>query len=165
MNAQEELAKKYRMLDKHLDERTFRLCLGADALSLGYGGASTVARAAGVSRTTVHAGMVTLREEIEAATTVEKADSYSGIRRLGGGRKANKDKDAKLLQDLDKLLDPVARGDPMGPLRWTAKSTTHLAKELRAKGHEVSQTTVWRLLDELGYSSSPIVKRTKGRTL
>ena len=48
------------------------------------------------------------------------------------------------------LLDPVTRGDPMSPLRWTCKSATKLAAELRAGGHKVSQATVWRLLDELG---------------
>jgi transposase len=161
MDAQEELAKKYQMLVGHLDERTLRLCLGADALSLGYGGTSVVARAAGVSRTTVHTGIVELRERRETATA-ETVSGRPGTRKPGGGRKTCKDRDAKLLEDLDKLLDPVTRGDPMVPLRWTAKSTTKLADELKAKGHGVSQATVWRLLDELGYSMQSNRKTREG---
>lgn len=157
METDDELAKKYEILRGHLDEQTFRLCLGAEALSMGYGGASAVARAAGVSRTTVHAGMTLLRQEMETGL-IER----SGVRKPGGGRKATKDKEPELLEDLDKLLDPVTRGDPMVPLRWTAKSTTKLAKELQARGHKVSQATVWRLLDELGYSMQSNRKTREG---
>jgi transposase len=152
MDTPGELMRKYQMLVGHLDERCLRLCLGADALSLGHGGASLVARAAGVSRTTVHAGMAALREDAPSPEVAEAASGRSRIRKPGGGRKALKDKDKRLVSDLDKLLDPVTRGDPMAPLRWTAKSTTKLAEELQAKGHAVSQATVWRLLDDLGYS-------------
>lgn len=156
----DDLRKKYQMLTGHLDERALRWCLGADALCLGYGGASAVAYAAGVSRTTVHAGMKALREKETTEATETMAEAR--IRKLGGGRKAHKDKDAKLLTDLDRLLDPITRGDPMAPLRWTAKSTTKLAEELRAKGHQVSQATVWRLLDTLGYSMQSNRKSREG---
>ena len=74
------------------------------------------------------------------------------IRKPGGGRKSKAETDESLLEDLDRLLDPATRGDPMSPLRWTCKSTPKLAAELQAIGHEVSQATVWRMLDELGYS-------------
>jgi transposase len=161
MDAPGELAKKYQMLSGHLDERALRLCLGADALSLGHGGASIVARAAGVSRTTVHAGMAALRED-RSADVVEMAGGRARIRKPGGGRKSLKDKDAKLMSDLDKLVDPITRGDPMVPLRWTAKSTTKLAAELQAKGHAVSQATVWRLLDDLGFSMQSNRKSREG---
>ena len=157
MDIHDELCKKYEMLFRHLDEHAFRLCLGADALSMGYGGASAVARAARVSRTTVHAGMASLRKEMETGLI-----DHTGIRKPGGGRKENKDKDPELLEDLDKLLDPVTRGDPMVPLRWTAKSTTKLAKELQTKGHKVSQATVWRLLDGLGYTMQSNRKTREG---
>jgi hypothetical protein len=158
---QNELVKKYQMLEEHLDERALRLCLGADALALGYGGASLVARAAGVSRTTVHAGIAALCEgrKVEGA---EAGAKRTRIRKPGGGRKAQPQKDAKLLVDLDKLLDPVTRGDPMVPLRWTSKSTTKLAEELQAQGHPVSQATVWRLLDALGYSMQSNRKTREG---
>ncbi|MBF0562593.1 MAG: ISAzo13 family transposase [Alphaproteobacteria bacterium] len=161
MDAPGELARKYQMLTGHLDERALRLCLGADALSLGHGGASIVAKAAGVSRTTVHAGMTALRGE-GAGELTATASNRARVRRPGGGRKPLKDKDSQLVSDLDKLLDPVTRGDPMAPLRWTAKSTTKLAEELQVKGHEVSQATVWRLLDGLGYSMQSNRKTREG---
>lgn len=155
----DDLKYKYRMLAGHLDERALRRRLGADALCLGYGGASAVAGAAGVSRTTVHAGMKALGEKATTEATATLA--VPRIRKPGGGRKAHKDKDAKLLADVDRLLDPVTRGDPMAPLRWTAKSTTKLAEALRAQGHPVSQTTVRRLLDALGTFCNPTASRAK----
>jgi hypothetical protein len=82
--------------------------------------------------------------------------------RRGGGRKALPETDETLLEDLNLLLDPVTRGDPMSPLRWTCKSTTKLAAELCARGHKVSQVTVWRLLDERGYSMQSNRKTREG---
>lgn len=161
MDATGELAKKYQRLTRHLDERALRLCLGADALFLGHGGASIVARAAGVSRTRVHAGMAALGEE-RSVEGVETMGGRARIRKPGGGRKPLKDKDEKLVSDLDKLLDPISRGDPMAPLRWTAKSTRKLAEELQAKGHAVSQATVGRLLDDLGDSMQSNRKSREG---
>ncbi len=67
-----------------------------------------------------------------------------------------------LLQDLDKLVDPITRGDLESPLRWTCKSTTKLTKELQAQGHQVSQRTVWTLLDQLGYSMQSNRKTREG---
>jgi hypothetical protein len=84
------------------------------------------------------------------------------IRKLGGGRKSKAEIDESLLEDLDRLLDPSTRGDPMSPLRWTCKSTPKLAAELQALGHEVSQATVWRMLDELGYSMQSNRKSREG---
>src|SRR5450830_1145645 len=51
------LRAKYGALSGLLDERSFRLCLAGDAVSLGRGGISQVAKASGVSRTTIHAGI------------------------------------------------------------------------------------------------------------
>jgi transposase len=155
------LRAKYRALSGLLDERSFRLCLAGDAIVLGRGGISQVARASGVSRTTIHAGMRELRERA-AAPSSEPAPQARRVRRPGGGRKARPATDATLLEDLDQLLDPVTRGDPMSPLRWTCKSTTKLAEELRGRGHLVSQATVWRLLDSLGYSMQSNRKTREG---
>jgi Rhodopirellula transposase DDE domain len=152
---------KYRALSGLLDERSFRLCLAGDAIALGRGGVSRVARASGASRTTIHAGMRELRERA-AAPSPESASQARRVRRPGGGRKGRPETDATLLGDLDRLLDPVTRGDPMSPLRWTCKSTTKLAEELRAGGHVVSQATVWRLLDSLGYSMQSNRKTREG---
>ena len=121
---------------------------------LGYGGVSFVAQAAGLSRTTLYSG---------AAEAAGGEPAEAGrIRRPGGGRKCKTELDESLLQDLDGLLDPATRGDPMSPLRWTCKSTPKLVAELQAIGHEVSQATVWRLLDELGYSMQSNRKSREG---
>ena len=145
---------KYRCLSAQLDERSLRLCAAADAKMLGYGGVSFVAKAAGLSRTTLYSG---------ASEPSDEEQSERGrIRRPGGGRKSKTERDETLIRDLDRLLDPVTRGDPMSPLRWTCKSTPKLASELKAMGHEVSQATVWRLLDELDYSMQSNRKSREG---
>ncbi|MEI8123441.1 MAG: ISAzo13 family transposase [bacterium] len=145
---------KYRVLSTQLDERSLRLCAAGDAKMFGYGGVSFVAKAAGLSRTTLYSGLAEARTE----------DRFEGgrIRKPGGGRKSKTEIDDSLLQDLDRLLDPATRGDPMSALRWTCKSTPKLAGELRGMGHEVSQATVWRMLDELGYSMQSNRKSREG---
>ena len=149
----EALCSKYEMLSGQLDERSLRLCMASDAMALGRGGISLVARAARVSRTTIQAGLRELRERGSAGASKGVADrGKRRIRRPGGGRKPLTETDETLLEDLNRMLDPLTRGDPMSALRWTCKSTTQLAAELRKLGHAVSQATVWRLLDELGYS-------------
>ena len=72
------------------------------------------------------------------------------------------DKDASLLKDLDALVDPTSRGDPMSALRWTCKSTRRLAAELKAKGHDVSQRTVCDLLGQMHYSLQSTRKTREG---
>jgi len=56
-----------------------------------------------------------------------------------------------LWEDLDRLVDPVTRGDPGSPLRWTSKSGAKLAAALRGMGHEVVDRTVLRLLKANGF--------------
>lgn len=157
------LRRKYGLLSERLDERSFRLCVASDALALGRGGISRVAEAARVSRTTIHAGLQELRAPTDSGVAEgAPKERKRRVRRPGGGRKAIADTDETLLVDLDRLLDPATRGDPMSPLRWTCKSTTKLAAELHAMGHEVSQATVWRLLDDMGYSMQSNRKTREG---
>jgi hypothetical protein len=146
------LSEKYDSLKAHLDERSLRLCAAADARSIGRGGISAVARATRMSRTTIHAGLKELDDEV----TVKK------IRRAGAGRKPLAEKDPGILVSLEKLIDPATRGDPESPLRWTSKSTTNLARELSAMGHSVSQRSVWNILDESGYSMQSNRKSNEG---
>jgi len=84
------------------------------------------------------------------------------VRRPGGGRKRNIDKDPDLLVELDDLVSPDARGDPMSPLRWTLKSTRELAETLRSKGFEISSSLVGQLLGAMGYSLQGTAKQTEG---
>jgi len=120
----------------------------------GYGGISFVAKAAGLSRTTLYSGSG--EQRAGGSSPGER------IRKPGGGPKFKTELDATLLRDLDGLLDPATRGDPMSPLRWTCKSTPKLAAELQTMGHDVSQATVWRMLDELGYSMQSNRKSREG---
>jgi len=151
--------KKYRRLSPHLDERTLRLWAANEALALGHGGASAVAQAVGISRTTRHAG---LRELSRPPTRQEAEVAEPRIRRPGGGRKSLIEKDRTLLRDLESLVEPVTRGDPDSPLRWTCRSTTRLAEDLRARRHAVSQRTVCNLLAHLGYSLQANKKTREG---
>jgi len=154
------LKRKYKLLRPHLDEASMRLCAAADAMVLGRGGPSLVAKAGGFSRTTIYAGLNDLDKSI--TTPAVPAKSAGRIRRPGGGRKRLAERDPHLLRDLDKLVDPITRGDPETPLRWTCKSTTKLANELQAQGHNVSQRTVWTILDQLGYSMQSNRKMQEG---
>jgi hypothetical protein len=138
-----------------LNEAGLRLWAANEALSLGYGGVSEVSRATELSRTTIHAGIA----ELESAVASQEPNR---IRRSGGGRKKLTDKDPGLLGALNKLVDPVTRGDPESPLRWTSKSTTRLAQELSTSGHPVSQRTVCDLLTGEGYSLQSVRKTREG---
>jgi hypothetical protein len=161
---------KFKALSPRLDEATLRLWAAAEARSLGRGGVSVVAKVSGLSRTTVYAGLA----EIEAAgkakgkrvkgtaQPVAAATEHKRVRAPGGGRKRLVDIDASLLADLDALVEPTSRGDPMSPLRWTCKSTTRLAAELAASGHQVSQRTVCDLLAQLNYSLQSVRKTREG---
>ena len=149
------LSEKFARIRPYLNEASVRLWAANEALSLGYGGVSEVARATELSRTTIHAGMA----ELESATVVAEPNR---IRRSGGGRKKLTNKDPGLLGALNKLVDPVTRGDPESPLRWTSKSTTKLAQELSTRGHPVSQRTVCDLLTGEGYSLQSVRKTREG---
>lgn len=166
MDLSQAIEEKYRALSGRLDEATLRLWAAAEARSLGRGGVSLVAKAAGVSRTTVYAGLA----EIEAADTAKVQRSASvaptaappRVRAAGGGRKKLTTSDLGLLDALDALVEPTSRGDPMSPLRWTCKSTTRLAQELNQMGHAVSQRTVCDLLAQLNYSLQSVRKTREG---
>lgn len=127
------LAKTYALLAPHLDERTQRLWCAAQAQSLGHGGITEVQKATGVSRPRITRGMQDLHTHLL---------EHDAVRRSGGGRKRLTMGDASLLANLDALIEPTKRGDPMRGLRWTCKSTRQLAEALVAKGHRVSHTTV-----------------------
>jgi transposase len=156
----ETISAKYQALSARLDEATLRAWAATEARSLGRGGVSLVAKATGLSRTTIHAGLSDLKA-ISAAPVSGSADS-TRVRAVGGGRKKLTDKDASLLRDLDALVEPTTRGDPMSPLRWTCKSTHRLAEELKRQGHQVSQRTVCDLLGQAGYSLQSTRKTREG---
>ena len=151
---EESLAAKFTVLFPHLDERQRRLLMGAEARVLGHGGIRLVARAAGVREATVAQGVT----ELDSG-----AEPLGRARRAGGGRKRVADLDPGLRPALLALVEPGTRGDPMSPLRWTTKSTRHLAAELTRQGHRISADTVADLLREEGFSLQGNAKTIEGR--
>jgi hypothetical protein len=152
---------KYTSLEPVLDERVCRLWAATEARAIGRGGITRVAEATGLSRVTIRAGLNELDLPVTAA---DRRAATERIRRPGGGRKPLIDHDLNLLRDSETLVDPVTRGDPMSPLRWTCKSAAKLAAELQAKGHAVSERTVNRLLHALDYSLQSNRKTIEGKS-
>jgi hypothetical protein len=155
------IARKYEQLKAHLDERTRRLWAAVEAEALGSGGVSAVHRATGLARSTIEQGR---RDLAEAAASAPSAVAKLGtrIRAPGGGRKKATATDPTLLADLERLISPATRGDPMSPLRWTSKSVRKLAEELRDLGHSTSHRMVAEMLHALGYSLQANVKTMEG---
>jgi hypothetical protein len=156
---QSDIQRRFRTLSPFLDERMRRLVAAAESEAIGYGGVSAVARATGVSRRAITEG---LRELTQRKRTRQGMPARGRVRREGAGRKRVMDKDPSLLADLDRLVDPVTRGDPESPLRWTCKSVRRLAEELQQEGHAVSYQTVAELLHGLDYSLQANQKKLEG---
>jgi transposase len=154
-----DIHRRFRSLSPFLDERMRRLVAAAESEAMGYGGVTAVALATGVSRRAITEGMKELRRPKAACKT---PPTQARIRRHGAGRKRTADKDATLLEDLDRLVDPTTRGDPESPLRWTCKSVRRLAEELQQEGHAVSYQTVAELLHDLDYSLQANQKTLEG---
>src|SRR5664280_2504352 len=117
---------------EHLDERQRRAFAATEARVLGRGGVAQVVAATGMARNTIVAGMQELDGTSNEFVTAEPLAPARATRRSGGGRKPASSKDPTLVSDLLALVDPVTRGDPESPLRWTCKSLRVLTDELRA---------------------------------
>ena len=151
---------KYITLKPLLDERARRFWAAVEARSLGRGGIIRVAEATGLARATIRAGL----KELDLPTSDDDGPLSGGrLRPPGGGRKPVTEHDPDLLRELEALVGPVTRGDPMSPLRWTCKSADKLAEGLQARGHVVSERTVNRLLHDLGYSLQANRKTIEGK--
>ena len=143
MDRVDAIRNKLDQMWPHLNERSRRMLAGAEALQIGYGGVSLVSRACGLSRVTVTKAIKELQH-----TPI----SEGRIRRSGGGRRQLVELDPGLTHALESLVEPLTRGDPMSPLRWTCKSTRTLATELTRSQHPVSHEKVAQLLWDKGYS-------------
>jgi DDE family transposase len=151
---------KFAALEPVMDERMRRQWAASEALALRWGGVSAVAAATGMSRNTIAVGI----HELRSRAAHPKVSPHSRIRRLGAGRKRCTESDAGLQAALESLLEPVTRGHPESPLRWTCKSTRKLAEELRRHDHPVGERTVAALLRRLGYSLQANRKTREGET-
>jgi hypothetical protein len=145
----EQIRQKYGMLAPSMDERVRRQWGATEAQSLGWGGVTVVVQATGMSHNTLARG---LRELVDRANGEPESVAKGRIRQPGGGRKQILELDPSILDTLESLVEPVTRGDPESPLRWTCKSTRQLADELRQREYRVGERTVAMLLHHAGYS-------------
>ncbi len=147
MDIESAIKKRYHSLEWALDERLRRLFAASEAKAIGHGGITLVWKATGVARGSIQQG---LKELVDKPAEMESGSRR--IRRVGAGRKTTVTEDAALLSALESLVEPVTRGDPESPLRWTCKSLRQLATELSGQGYIVSHTSIGGLLKKLGYS-------------
>jgi Rhodopirellula transposase DDE domain len=150
----QKLQKRNAAILPHLDERQRRLFAAAEAKAAGFGGIAAVSRITHIATSTIGRGL----KDIEAPTPL----SPGRVRRPGGGRKSLTATDPRLLEDLNALVEPSARGDPMSPLRWTCKSLRRLAAELNKLGHQISHTVVGELLKKQKFSLQANRKTREG---
>jgi hypothetical protein len=148
------LRERSAALEAELNERQRRLFAASEAKAGGWGGLAAASRATGRARSTIGRGL----KDLSGETPLEAGR----IRRKGGGRKSAASKDPTLLADLNRLVDPTARGDPMSSLRWTCKSLSQLAGELQAQGHRIGRTVIAELLKSQNFSLQSNRKTLEG---
>ena len=147
------LVGKYAAIAPLLDERARRLWAATESRAIGYGGDSVVSAATGLARETIRLGRRELEDGVEA---------HGRIRRPGAGRPRLEVLQPGIKEALERLVEPLTRGDPTSPLRWTCKSRAKLAAALAKQGWKISSTKVSHLLHELGYSLQSTRKSTEG---
>ncbi len=149
-----KLQNRHAAILPQLDERQRRLFAAAAARAAGHGGIAAVSRVTRIAASTIGRGL----KELDAP----RPPAPSRIRRPGGGRKSLTERDPGLLGDLNALVEPDTRGDPMSPLRWTCKSLRRLAGELEKLGHKISRTVVGELLKKQKFSLQANSKTREG---
>lgn len=159
LHLEDNVKCKYEALVSIMNERMKRRWAAAEAQAIGYGGISIVSRATGLSRTTITSGM---QENENPSNPPPDRSIAQRIRQTGGGRKSITHNDPTVNALLEDLVDPVTRGDPESPLRWTCKSLRNLAHELHQQGCQISEKTVSRLLKDMGYSLQANRKTQEG---
>ena len=136
-----------------LNEKQRRVLAAAEAKAYGRGGVQTVARITGMARQTIYRGLGDLRAR----------KGQDRIRKAGGGRKRLSEQNPRLVEAIEELIDPVTRGDPQSPLRWTCKSVRNLAESLAEQGYALSHQTVANILHKLEYSLQANRKTSEGK--
>ena len=153
-----QIKSRYRSLAPLMDERMRRQWAATQAQTYGWGGLSAVSSATGMSRNTICKGLA----ELAVRKKNPRAGVEARVRRKGGGRKCLSESDPGLLDALEQMVEPMSRGDPMSPLRWTCKSTAHLAEELTRQAPPIGAWTVGNLLKAAGYSLQSNRKTKEG---
>jgi hypothetical protein len=152
--AEAKVGERWRLFGPECDERRRRLWAASEARVHGPGGVGLVSRATGISEDTIRRGLA----ELESGERVDAGR----VRRPGGGRRPVVEADPTVVEDLQRLVDPVTRGDPESPLRWTSKSLPKLRGALVEMGHEISESTLGKLLKGLGYRLQANAKVREG---
>ena len=143
------LVEKFTAIAPVLDERGRRLWAAAESRAIGYGGDAIVSSATGLARATIRSGRIELGNGAEAT---------GRVRRPGAGRPRLEKTQPGLKEALEQLVEPLTRGDPTSPLRWTCKSRANLAAAMTKMGWKISSTKVSHLLHELNYSLQSVRK-------
>src|SRR5262245_18295789 len=104
------IQRKYQLLLPELDERRRRQWAAAEARELGWRGVSLVARATGLSRPTITAGLRELDQP-----THQRAAQAARVRRPGGGRRPLTESDPAVLRALEVLVGNRSRDDQSSP--------------------------------------------------
>src|SRR5271163_4362801 len=157
-DAEAVLAAKFAVMRRVLDERQWRVCLGAEARALGHGGIAAVARASGASETTVAAGAAEAGDEDELA-----ALAPGRARRPGAGRKKAEDAQPGLAEALRDLAEEATRGDPVSEITWCSLSLRDLQRRMAAGGFGCGKDVIARMLRGDGYSLQAMAKVLEGR--
>lgn len=134
------------------NEQISRLVLSAMAKAIGYGGQTFIHNLTNVPFDTLQRGI----EDLKHPDMID----FSRTRVEGGGRKPLTETDPLLLADLNAIMERSTAGNPMkADLYYTAMTLEEITKNLNAppetlgiSSHDVSESTVRRLLKDEGYS-------------
>jgi hypothetical protein len=150
----EGIQRRYQDLSPVLNEQGLRRFAATEARAYGHGGVSVVSWITGLARSTIGRGIKEIEEDLQLEA--------GRVRKPGGGRKAKQAEDSTLLSDLQRIVEPATRGDPMRVLQWTSKSLRHLAEALKREDHSVCPHVIADCLRELGYSLQANRKTKEG---
>ena len=136
-----------------LNEKQRRIYLASEAQDYGRGGITLLSNLTGITRKTIGRGL----RDLKSGNTSDR------VRDPGGGRQKLTAKNPELLKALKELIDPVTRGDPESPLKWTSKSLRKIEDALRLAKHQVTYQTIGNILHELEYSLQANRKTEEGK--
>ena len=146
------IRERWLAVGAKLDERGRRLFAAGEVRAAGRGGKVAVAGITGLALSTLGHGLRDLDVPLPEGRTRAK----------GGGRQRLSDKAPTLLADLERVVAPATLGCPMRPLLWVSKSHDKLAVEMRKLGHQISATSIKRLLTTIGFSRQSNRKADEG---
>jgi biotin operon repressor len=151
----EQIKEDFSRISPFLDEKTTRLYVSNMALGLGRGGRFLVSNALGISRVRINNGIKELLGEVTPV-------SEGKIRRKGGGRKTIDVHQPEIKEEIENIISPYTRGDPMNPLKWCSKSLRKIALALKEKGYSISHVSIEKYLLDNDYSLQSNRKTDEG---